>query len=117
MGQIIWDRRDGMFTDLLRLWSRHPTVQRPSPRGAVTRSFHTCEADHQAVTPADWWTDWMGSEVIERMMIFDPSKGEGGTTWSALPITPEIIEGDPTDPNISGAVAGSRGFVDSCSAE
>jgi hypothetical protein len=59
---------------------------------AATRSFHTCEVQHEARTHADWWSDWVGSEVVERMMIFDPSKGDGGTTWSVLPITRELIE-------------------------
>ena len=34
----------------------------------------------------------MGAEVVERMMIFDPAKGDEGTTWSGLPITPALVE-------------------------
>jgi hypothetical protein len=60
--------------------------------GMATRSFHTCEVEHEARTHADWWSDWVGSEIVERMMIFDPSKGDGGTTWSGIPLTPELIE-------------------------
>jgi hypothetical protein len=63
---------------------------------AATRSFHSCEADHEARTHADWWTDWVGSEVVERMMIFDPAKGDGGTTWSGTPVTPKLIEATRT---------------------
>ena len=58
----------------------------------ATRSFHSCEATHEARTHADWWSVWVGSEIVERMMIFDPAKGDGGTAWSVLPITPQLIE-------------------------
>jgi hypothetical protein len=57
-----------------------------------TRSFHTCDATHEARAHADWWSVWVGSEIVERMMIFDPAKGDDGTTWSVLPITPQLIE-------------------------
>ena len=72
-----------------------PPYETASGPGA-TRSFHSCEADHEARTHADWWTDWVGSEIVERMMIFDPAKGDGGTTWSGIPITPELIEATRT---------------------
>jgi hypothetical protein len=51
-----------------------------------TRSFHSCEADHEERTHADWWTDRKGSEVMERVALFFPEKGDGGTTWSGVPI-------------------------------
>jgi len=42
------------------------------------RSYHTCDEGHA------WWTDWKGTEVLERMAIMDPAKGDGGTTWSGV---------------------------------
>jgi hypothetical protein len=54
----------------------------------LARSYHSCEAGHESITHADWWTDWQDSEVIERIRIFDPSLGDGGTTWSGAPLPP-----------------------------
>ena len=42
------------------------------------RSYHTCDEGHA------WWTDWKGTEVLERIAIMDPAKGDGGTTWSGV---------------------------------
>jgi hypothetical protein len=53
----------------------------------LTRSFYSCAVDHGELTHADWWTDWTGwddaeREVVERVQLFDPARGDGGTTWS-----------------------------------
>jgi hypothetical protein len=48
-------------------------------------SFHDCKEEHADVTHADWWTDVVSGKVRERQ-IFDPSKGDGGTTWSGAPL-------------------------------
>jgi hypothetical protein len=92
VGEIAWNRQGGKFTDGCFACGRDIPPYKTFSEGGVTRSFHACDADHPGMAHADWWTDWKGSAVLERMMIFDPSKGDGGTTWSALPITPEIIE-------------------------
>jgi hypothetical protein len=50
------------------------------------RSFHACKEEHWALTHADWWTDVVSGNVAERIQILDPSKGDGGTTWSGAPL-------------------------------
>lgn len=51
----------------------------------LARAFYTCEADHEQIPHADWWTDWHDDTVRERIMICDPSLGDvGGTTWSGV---------------------------------
>ena len=50
--------------------------------GGAYRSFHECKEEHWLLTHADWWTDVVSGKVAERVQIFDPSKGDGGSTWS-----------------------------------
>ena len=52
------------------------------PIAGAYRSFHECKEEHVDVTHADWWADVVGGKVEERIQIFDPTKGDGGTTWS-----------------------------------
>ncbi len=44
------------------------------------------DRDERGLTHADWWTDVVSGRVADRIQIFDPSKGDGGSTWSGGPL-------------------------------
>lgn len=52
------------------------------------RSFYVCKEPHSTGQDADWWTDRIDGQVVERIAIVqpDPTVPGGGTTWSGVPL-------------------------------